>query len=122
MARTKTLTNLTLKPTVGMAAVVREVATGNILRVSTLGNRDKDQAPICKFSGDKPFFKVKLGKKKAGFTYHTFLCAPELKTCRTSDGKYEWLNKTLKQAHAEKLTVVNDTGVEEEEVSASAKA
>lgn len=121
--RKKTPTNLTLKPSIGLAAVVREVATGNILRVSVLCARDTEHAPIAKFSGSEPFFKVKLGKKKIGFTYHKFLCAPQLDKCLTEDGKYEWLNQSLKDARGADLTIVNDTHVEEEETaSASANA
>lgn len=114
MGRKATLTNLTLKPTVGMAVVIKEVATGNLLRAATLSARDKEHAPICQFSGAEPFFKVKVGKKKGGFTYHTFKCAPTLPTCVSDDGLYEWANLTLKEARAQGLVIVNDTARDEE--------
>lgn len=123
MGRKATLTNLTLKPTIGMAVVIKEVATGNLLRAATLSHRDKDQAPICQFSGAEPFFKVKVGKKKGGFTYHTFKCSPSLPKCVSDDGVYEWANLTLKEARAQGLVIVNDTAAgESEEKTAEAEA
>lgn len=119
MGRKATQTNLTLKPTVGMAIVLREVATGNLVRGATLSARDKEQAPICQFSGTDPFFKVKVGKKKGGFAYHTFKCAPGLPKCLSDDGVYEWANLTLKDARAQKLVIVNDTAVEDEAAEAA---
>ncbi len=109
MGRKATQTNLTLKPTVGMAIVLLEVASGTYVRAATLSARDKDQAPICQFSGVDPFFKVKVGKKKGGFTFHTFKCGPSLPKCVSDDGVYEWVNLTLKDARERCLVITNDT-------------
>lgn len=121
MGRKATQTNLTLKPTVGMAIVLLEVATGAYVRAATLSARDKDQAPICQFSGVDPFFKVKVGKKKGGFTFHTFKCAPALPKCVSEDGQYEWVNLTLKDARAQGLVITNDT-VKDEATDKTAEA
>jgi len=103
MGRKASQTNLTLKPGVGLAVVIKEVATGKLIRASTLCIRDKGHEPISQLSGPDPFFKVKIGKKGTGFTYMTFKCSASLEKCLSEDGAYEWMNMSLKSARSQGL-------------------
>lgn len=117
MSRKATATNITLKPGVGLAVVIKEVATGSLIRAATLCIRDKGHEPLSSLSGPDPFFKAKIGKKRTGFTYLTFKCGADQPTCLTDDGKYEWMNLSLKDARAQGLAIVGDSAETETEAS-----
>jgi hypothetical protein len=95
--KTKSKIRVAYNPGVGIAYIITNKLTGEKRNVSTLSSRDIEQKPWRSPQGTphgEEFFKVKSGKKKAGFTYYKFMNSAQLSECLSDDGV--WLFSGLK--------------------------
>jgi hypothetical protein len=104
--------NITEKVGVGMSYVLRRLSDNVLVRAASACQRDKINPeskmfgkPICKYSGTKPFFTLKLNASKVGVKYLTMLCSPTLPFCEDVKNEYRYEGVSLKDALAKGLTV-----------------
>lgn len=96
MPREKSIRTL-YNPAVGCQYLIKNLETGNIETASTLTIRDVEQKPWRSPKGTpagEEFFKMKMGKKKTGFTYIKFINSSLCDKCISEDGKWEFLAET----------------------------
>ncbi len=106
--RTATPLNIETQPGVGMGYVIRNLKTKKLVRASTTCQRDIDRRgskikALRAFSGDEPFFTVKIGSLHTEIEVLKFLCGAKHKKCRDTTGTYEWTGISLSDARKQKL-------------------
>ncbi len=108
MSRTATLLNIPQQPGVGMSYLIRNVKTKKFIRASTACQRDVDRRGsrikvLRAFSGDEPFFMMKVGSLHTEIEVLKFLCGKNHKKCRDESGTYEWTGISLAEARSQGL-------------------
>lgn len=106
--RTATPLNIETQPGVGMGYVIRNLKTKKLVRASTTCQRDINRRGskikvLRAFSGDEPFFTVKVGSLHTEIEVLKFLCGVKHKKCRDTTGTYEWTGISLAEARKQKL-------------------
>lgn len=124
--RTATPLNIETQPGVGMGYVIRNVKTKKLVRASTTCQRDIDRRgskikALRAFSGDEPFFTVKVGSLHTEIQVLKFLCGKSHKKCRDESGTFEWTGISLAEARKQKLEFSEPGYVTKEEVAPKAK-
>ena len=115
------------QPGTGMGYVVKEIATKNLIRVSTVAARDLTRPgskikTLRQFTNiAEPFFTIKIGSHLAGMTTTDILCGGHHKKALSRCGKYEWLSKSLSDARKEGLEMIEPGYVSKEEKPVVAK-
>lgn len=124
--RTATPLNIETQPGVGMGYVIRHIKSKKLVRASTTCQRDIDRRgskikALRAFSGDEPFFTVKIGSLHTEITVLKFLCGKNHKKCRDETGTYEWTGISLSDARKQKLEFSEPGYVVKEEAPKVAK-
>lgn len=118
--RTATPLNITTQPGVGMGYIIRNVKTKKLVRASTTCQRDIDRPrskvkALRAFSGDEPFFTVKIGSQHTEIEVLKFLCGKQHKKCVDTTKTYEWTGISLADAREQKLEFSEPGYVTQEE-------
>ena len=104
MPRSATPLNIEAQPGIGMGYVIKHRSSRKLIRCSTTCQRDIEREgskikQLRAFSGDHPFFTVKIGSLHTEIQVLKFLCGKaDGKKCLDSKGEYEWLGVSLKDA------------------------
>lgn len=106
--RTATPLNISEQPGTGLAYVIRDTKTNKLVRCATAAHRDllrrgSKIRSLRAFSGDEPYFIVKIGSLRTKFTILKFLCGAKHDKCMDESGRYEWTGITLAEAKKKKL-------------------
>jgi len=125
--RTATPLNIETQPGVGMGYVIRRVTNKKLVRASTTCQRDIDRKgskvkALRAFSGDEPFFTVKVGSVHTGIEVLKFLCGQKHKKCRDTTSTYEWTGISVADARKQKLEFSEPGYVTQDEAPKAPKA
>jgi len=106
--RTATPLNISEQPGTGMAYVIRDLKTNTLIRCATAAHRDllrrgSKIRSLRAFSGEEPYFIVKIGSLRTKFTVLKFLCGAQHDKCLDESGRYEWTGITLDEAKRKNL-------------------
>lgn len=89
-----------------MAYIIRNIKTKEYIRASATCQRDLKEnlvTALRAFSGEDPFFTVKIGNRHTGIVILTFLCGAKHKKCVDTDDTYEWTGISLSEAREQKM-------------------
>lgn len=106
--RTATPLNISEQPGTGLAYIIRDLKTDNLVRCATAAHRDilrrgSKIKSLRAFSGEEPYFIAKIGSLRSKFTVLKFLCGAHHKKCLDESGRYEWTGITLDEAKKKNL-------------------
>lgn len=118
--RTATPLNISEQPGTGLAYVIRDTKTNKLIRCATAAHRDllrrgSKIRSLRAFSGEEPYFIVKIGSLRTKFTVLKFLCGAHHDKCLDETGRYEWTGITLDEAKKRKLDFESPGRVNQEE-------
>lgn len=124
--RTATPLNIETQPGVGMGYVIRNIKTRKLVRASTTCQRDIDRKgskikALRAFSGEEPFFTVKIGSLHTEIEVLKFLCGVKHKKCRDVTGTYEWTGISLADARKQKMEFAEPGYVTKEDAPVAVK-
>jgi hypothetical protein len=99
LGRPKTPLNIPRQPPVGSTWIIQNIDTQELCKCSATSQSDKNTVgTLRKFSGDTPFFTIKIGSKHTKLTYLTFNCGSNSSVCIDSTSTWKWLDITQDEA------------------------
>lgn len=96
------------QPAIGCAYIIKNIKTKSLIRAATTCQRDllrkgSKIKVLRAFSGEEPFFTVKIGSVHTGVEVLKFLCGAQHKKCVDETDTYEWTGISLSEAREQKL-------------------
>jgi hypothetical protein len=106
-----------------MGYIIRDIKTKKLVRASTTCQRDINRRGskikvLRAFSGDEPFFTVKIGSLHTEIQVLKFMCGAKHKKCRDESGTYEWTGISLFDARTQQLEFSEPGYVDKDEAEA----
>lgn len=102
--RPKTPLNINRQPTVGSTWIIQNIQTNELCKCSLTTQADKNNVEaLRKFSGNEPFFYVRIGSKYTHIAYFKFLCGSHHTTCQDITSTWKWLDITQDEADIKQL-------------------
>jgi hypothetical protein len=99
IGRPKTPLNIPRQPPIGSCWIIQNIITGELCKCSCTVQKDLSYITcLRKFSGDNPFFTVRIGSKHTKVTYLYFLCSALLPQCIDFSKEWKWVNVTQDEA------------------------
>lgn len=126
MGRPVTPLNIETQPNVGQAFLIRNVKTKTLTKCATTSQSDLTRKgskvkALRAFSGEEPFFTVKVGSLNTEIQVLKFLCGAHHKKCLDTTGAWEWTEITWAQARKDGLKFDQPNLIERAEAPVKAK-
>jgi hypothetical protein len=91
------------QPRVGCAFIIKNLKTKENVKCATASQRDTERRGskikvLRAFSGDEPFFMVKVGSLHTEIKVLKFLCGAQHRKCLDTTGEFLWTGITWKDA------------------------